>query len=157
MFSRTSASSDGKRSKGNGLSVLGSDVRLIGNLESEGDIHIDGAVEGDIRARGVVVSQVGKVKGEIAAEAVRVHGRVEGRIKAGSVSLGRNAHVVADIDHEFLDVEKGAFFDGHCRRLAEARKDNKIERDGAEPKESPVALVVSDAGKKALGTSTARS
>jgi cytoskeletal protein CcmA (bactofilin family) len=140
-----------------GLSLLSSDAKITGNVESGGEVQIEGLVEGAIRAQAVLVSQAGTVKGEIVAETVRINGMVEGRVSGKAVSLGQTARVVAEIHHELLDIEKGAFFDGKCRHLtregetgfrpeepaAKARKD--------EPRERPVALVV---GEGAAATAT---
>ena len=49
-----------------------------------------------------------------------VNGRVEGPIRGGEVLLKSHAHVVGDIQHSSLAVEKGAFFDGRSVRSPES-------------------------------------
>jgi len=71
---------------------------------------------------------------------VRVHGTVNGQIKARSVQLAKTAHVVGDILHEDLAIETGAFLEGHCKRLVEEPKEEKkaeskpAPQKAAEPK-----------------------
>ena len=48
-------------------------------------------------------------------------GRVEGPIQGGDVVLKSRAHVVGDIHHQSLTIEKGAYFDG---RAAQAHGSN---------------------------------
>lgn len=100
-------------------SIVSDDMRIVGDMESDGEIHVDGQVEGDVRARALLVGETALVRGEIVAEVVEVHGRVDGQIKARTVHLAKKAHVVGDIVHEDLSIETGAFLEGHCRRVPE--------------------------------------
>ncbi len=97
-------------------SLLGSDIRITGDVCSSGEVQVDGKVEGDIIADCLIVSEAGVVDGSIAANSVRVLGVVHGAITAGNVRLGRTARVTGDIVHQTLCVEEGAFVTGHCRR-----------------------------------------
>ena len=97
-------------------SLISSDVSIIGDIKSDGEIHIDGVIEGDIRTEVLQIGRSASVKGEVVADKVRINGTVNGRIKARSVELFGTAHVVGDIMHEDLSIETGAFLDGHCKR-----------------------------------------
>ena len=99
-------------------SIISRDLKIVGDLLSDGEIQIDGMVSGDIRTRTLIVGETARVKGEIVAESIRVLGRVDGHIKAKSVRLAATAHVVGDILHEDLSIETGAFLEGHCKRMA---------------------------------------
>ena len=102
-------------------SIISASLHVVGNLVSEGDIQIDGAVDGDIRTTIVTVGQSAEVKGEIVAESVTIHGKVEGTIRACTVILGKSARVEGDIYQETLAVEAGAHFEGNCRKLAKVQ------------------------------------
>ena len=41
-----------------------------------------------------------------------MEGSVEGSIRGGQVILKSQAHIVGDVHHQSLAIEKGAFFDG---------------------------------------------
>ena len=97
-------------------SLVSSDVTIVGNLKSEGEIQIDGKIDGDIKTKTLEIGKTASIKGEIIADKVRVNGTVNGRIKARSVELFSSAHVVGDIMHEDLSIETGAFLEGHCMR-----------------------------------------
>lgn len=99
-------------------SIISRDLKIVGDLLSEGEIQIDGRVNGDIRTKVLIVGETAHVKGEIVAETIRVLGHVEGQIKAKVVKLADTAHVVGDILHEDLSIETGAFLEGHCKRMA---------------------------------------
>ena len=106
-------------------SLLSADLRIVGDLISEGEIQVDGAVEGDIRTNMLVVSETALVKGSINADTVTVHGNVVGEIHARHVSLNKTAHVLGDIVHESLAIEQGAFLEGHCRRKEPGKKESE--------------------------------
>lgn len=121
-------------------SIISLDCRIKGDLHSDGEIQIDGYVEGDIRTKSLLVGQSAQVKGEVIAESVRVHGNVTGQIKAKHVNLAKSAHVVGDILHEDLSIDTGAFLEGHCKRVefgpAEATKaSGLVVKEMAQPKE----------------------
>lgn len=101
-------------------SIISADLKIVGDLESGGEIQIDGDVSGDIRAKVLLVGESAHIKGEIFAETVRVHGHVNGQIKAKFVNLAKTAHVIGDILHENLSIQEGAFLEGHITHMSEA-------------------------------------
>ncbi len=100
-------------------SILSADLKIVGDLHSEGEIQIDGTIEGDIRTNSLLVGETANIKGEIVADIVNVHGSISGQIKSREVNLAKTAHVVGDILHENLAIETGAFLEGHCKRMAD--------------------------------------
>ena len=97
-------------------SLLSSDLIITGDLHSEGEIQIDGTVNGNLRCNVLNISETAKINGDIIADSVTVYGHVTGQISARDVSLTKTAHVQGDILHEKLIVEQGAYLDGHCRQ-----------------------------------------
>ena len=93
-------------------SVIGEAAVIVGDLTSEGEIEVQGTVEGNIRSRRVKVGEGGEVHGEIVAEAVDIHGVVEGPVVAAIVSVARTARVIGHITHRELSIEPGAYLEG---------------------------------------------
>jgi hypothetical protein len=54
---------------------------------------------------------------ESEAERVVVDGKVEGPIQGGDVILKSQAHVVGDVHHRSLAIERGAYFDGRSMQI----------------------------------------
>lgn len=98
-------------------SIISASLRIVGNLVSDGDIQVDGTVDGDVQSRSLTISQGASINGGIAADSVRVDGAVNGHIRASNVMLGPTARVLGDIVHNSLVIEAGAFLEGHCRRM----------------------------------------
>lgn len=145
------ANMQGSSKKGAGVmrsagvpSIISSDVVMRGNVNSAGEIQFDGSLEGDLKAGSLIIGEKASVKGEVICETVTVRGRVEGGIRAKSVSLASTAHIQGDILHSSLSVETGAHFEGNCRHsddpLSESSaKDFRRARPSAPPSPRPVS------------------
>ena len=96
-------------------SRISSALKVTGQLESEEDIQVDGHIEGDIRARKVTIGAGATVKGTVYGEDVELSGTVTGKIEATNVVLSKSARMSGDVIHKALQIEKGAYIDGHCR------------------------------------------
>jgi cytoskeletal protein CcmA (bactofilin family) len=97
-------------------SVLSSDLTIKGNLETSGDIQIEGVLEGDIKAHLLTVGESAIVKGEIIADDVVVNGRVVGCVRGLKVRLTSTARVEGDVIHKTIAIESGAHFEGSVKR-----------------------------------------
>jgi len=94
--------------------VIGSGVKLKGNVSSDGDIAIDGALVGNIKSGGhVTIGINGRIAGTIHATSATIAGYVDGNVTAGdSVSIGESGQVHGDIDTGRLEIAMGATFIG---------------------------------------------
>ena len=112
-------------------SVLSSDLTITGNLQTSGDIQIEGRVEGDIRAHLLTVGESATVKGEITADDVVVNGRVIGRVRGLKVRLTSSARVEGDVIHKTIAIESGAHFEGSVQRQDDPLTGGKAEKKAA--------------------------
>jgi len=109
-------------------SVLSSDLHIVGNLKTSGDIQIEGTVEGDIRAHLLTVGETATVKGEVMADDVVINGRIVGRVRGLKVRLSSTARVEGDIIHKTIAIESGAHFEGSVQRA-----DDPLSKTGKMP------------------------
>jgi len=95
-------------------SILGSGVAWQGTLTGTGGIRIDGAFDGEIALRGlVVIGEQGRVTSEhIRAATVIVAGSLKGDITAGKVEITRTGRVWGDVVTTSFSTEEGAFLRG---------------------------------------------
>lgn len=119
-------------------SIVSANLRITGDMESEGDIQVDGHVDGDIRTGKLTIGPDATVNGAIYADEVMVSGTVNGSIQASLVKLYSSAKVTGDIVHEALAIEAGAFIQGLCKRVdltpkTKAGEDAKKEVAGVKP------------------------
>lgn len=124
-------------------SIISNDLKIVGNLESTGDIQIDGTIQGDIRSLTLTVGESAHVKGSVYSESVRVCGHVSGEIKSTNVILAKTARVEGDVAHHSLAIEAGAYIEGNIRRLEE-RKTSDAKLSVLKPGESKPDSVSAD-------------
>lgn len=109
-------------------SIISPGLQVTGNLICDGDVQVEGAIEGDVRARHVTIGEAGSIVGHTVAERVVISGKVNGKITAPTVVLHPSAKVYGDIAHETLTIETGAHFEGKCMRIGADAKAGEDEK-----------------------------
>jgi cytoskeletal protein CcmA (bactofilin family) len=93
-------------------SVIDAWLVINGDLDSDGEIEIDGQIHGDVRCAHLTVGRHAQVAGSITAAEVVVRGKVTGIIRAHRVILLDTAQVDGEIVNKTLSIEAGASFEG---------------------------------------------
>ena len=98
-------------------SVIGEGLSWKGDVSGSGGLRIDGAFEGEIALRGlVVVGEQGRVACKhLRAVSVVVAGSVKGDITAQRVEITRSGRVWGDVVTTTFATEEGAFLRGQIR------------------------------------------
>lgn len=98
-------------------SVLGSGIHWKGSLSGTGGVRIEGAFEGDIALRGLlVVGAGGRVTcPHLRANVVIIAGAVRGNITAEKVEIRTTGRVWGDVVTAAFATEEGAFLRGQIR------------------------------------------
>ncbi len=99
--------------------VVGPSVKIQGDLNSEGNINVEGQVTGKISTtQGVFVKEGAKIIADISAGNAVIGGEVQGNIKiSGHLILQASARINGDIACQILRVEDGANFSGKCNTI----------------------------------------
>ncbi|MDR2040441.1 MAG: polymer-forming cytoskeletal protein [Bacteroidales bacterium] len=107
-------------------------TEIIGDINSNGDIRLDGLLKGNLNTKGkVVVGPTGNVIGTINCKNSDIFGKVEGKITVSDLlSLKSTANLKGDIITNKLSIEPGCKFTGTCSMDANA---NTV---GTQPKSS---------------------
>src|SRR3954452_16126323 len=84
--------------------TIASEVIIEGHLVTNGEIQIDGTINGDVRARVCIVDANGVIHGEVYAEEVLVRGLLIGPIRDIHVHILAGGHVEGDVINETLSV-----------------------------------------------------
>ncbi len=101
--------------RGGDVATIGKSVVVKGELSGSEDLIVDGEVEGSISLKGqtCTVGPNGRVRANIEARNVVVHGRVNGDIHATErVELRKTASLAGDISTARISIDDGAFFKG---------------------------------------------
>jgi cytoskeletal protein CcmA (bactofilin family) len=98
-------------------SVLGPGIIWKGSLRGSGGVRIEGAFEGDITLRGlVVIGESGRLTCEnLKANSVIVAGTVNGSITTEKLDIRSTGRVWGDVTVVALATEEGAFLRGQVR------------------------------------------
>ena len=113
-------------------SLIGAGTSINGNLGFSGGLRVDGEVNGNIiAAQGkpstLVLSEHGRVNGEINVTHLVVNGVVEGPVRASEyLELQNKAKVVGDVHYKTLEIQLGAIVEGRLIHLAEAMSDKVV-------------------------------
>lgn len=133
-------------------SIIGSDVSIVGNITTAGEVQLDGVVEGDVTCGSVTIGEHGSLTGSVSADVVVIRGKVDGKVRGRSVRLEKDSKVTGDVWHETIAIEAGAYIEGKFLHA----KDPVKSKDGPRPaKESkPAAENRSDDPTPPISTSS---
>ncbi len=105
----------------NAINLIGVGTEIKGDISSNGDIRIDGILQGNLKTKGkVVIGVTGSVKGEIKCKNSDVEGNIEGKIQVTELlSLKATSNLAGDIIARKLAIEPGSKFTGNCKMTSE--------------------------------------
>ena len=117
--------------------LIGGGTVIEGTLTYSGGLRIDGTVKGDVRcstgdACMVVISEHGRVEGEVHAAHLVVGGSVNGPLHVSELlELQPKARITGDVHYRGLEIHQGAVVEGRLiYAAAEARPALKLAAGG---------------------------
>jgi len=116
------------------INLIGTGTEITGDVICNGDIRIDGTLNGNLRTKGkVVIGDTGRAKGEVTCKNADISGKVEGKIIISElISLKPSSLITGDIVTNRLSIEPGARFTGNCNMSntdPRASEDSKKETE----------------------------
>jgi cytoskeletal protein CcmA (bactofilin family) len=125
-----------KAAQDNVPSIISGSTQIVGDITTDGEVQVDGKIEGNIRCHTLIVAESGEVTGKVISESATIHGTLTGTVQSKSVTLSSSARVVGDLTHETLTVEPGAHLKGQCIPVdskLDSKKDGVVLLAGARP------------------------
>ncbi|MEQ8363125.1 MAG: polymer-forming cytoskeletal protein [Cyclobacteriaceae bacterium] len=115
----------------NSTNTIGKGTVLEGNIETYGNIRIEGKVIGNIKSKSkIALGNSSQVEGNIIAQNADLEGEVKGKIEISEMLILKATAVVhGDIITGKLVVEPGAVFNGTCK-MGAAVRDIKMGENG---------------------------
>lgn len=97
--------------------VFANGTKIIGNITSDGDIRVDGEIEGEIVTSGrVVLGKSSVVHGTITCPNAEILGKFDGQlIIAETLSIRETAIVTGEVTTKKLAIDVNALFNGTCK------------------------------------------
>lgn len=111
----------------NSSNVIGKGTVLEGNIETYGNLRVEGRVIGNVKSKSkVALGANSHVEGNIVSQNADIEGEVKGKLEISEVLvLKATAVIIGDISTGKLVVEPGAVFNGSCK-MGAAVKDIKL-------------------------------
>jgi cytoskeletal protein CcmA (bactofilin family) len=115
---------DAGGSRSERLATIGSGSRISGKLQFDGNVRIDGTVEGEVAAgETLLIGERASVNAQMTAGVVLILGTVTGDVHARQrVEIRAPGKLHGNVTTPSLVVDEGVVFEGHCSMGAEAAK-----------------------------------
>jgi cytoskeletal protein CcmA (bactofilin family) len=129
MFTeRGQGGSDGEA----GLSIIGTGMRVVGDITADGVVKIEGTVVGTVRAlRQVLVGKGGEVEGDVISREAIIGGEVRGSIRADErIEIQSTSVVHGDVAAKRLLVQEGGEINGVVRMGESAVEEEAAPKAG---------------------------
>ncbi|MDX2304051.1 MAG: polymer-forming cytoskeletal protein [Microscillaceae bacterium] len=96
---------------------IGKGATLYGDIETAGNIRLDGQVVGNIRSKArVVLGESAQLKGNLLAQNAEIFGEIDGRVEIADIlTLKSSSNVKGDVICNKFVTESGANFNGKCQ------------------------------------------
>jgi len=106
------------------LNIINNGTQITGDVNSEGDMRVDGIIKGYLTSKArLVLGPTAVIDGDIKAANIEISGEVNGNIYASELlTVKSTAKINGDIISNKLIIEAGATFNGSCKmnKLKEA-------------------------------------
>jgi cytoskeletal protein CcmA (bactofilin family) len=109
--------------------IIGQSVKLDGDFVGEGDIIVEGIVNGNIKTKKYLrIGEFAQINAEIEAGDAFIAGVVNGNIKVDNkLEITSTAKIKGDLETSLLSVETGALINGKCQM-----KESKLRQNDSE-------------------------
>ena len=102
--------------------VIGRSTSIKGQVSGDGNLRVDGHIDGGLFVGGdVVIGETGVVLGDIKAANLIVSGSVTGNVTVeGNLSIRESGQLVGDVKVKTLNIDDGGVFKGHSEMAVKA-------------------------------------
>jgi len=117
----------------NSSTIIGKGTSFKGNLETFGNIRVEGNVTGHVKTKSkVALGESAFIEGNVVAQNAEIAGEVKGILEVSEVLILKSTAVVhGDVITGRLIIESGATFNGQCK-MGATIKEIEIGQDAEE-------------------------
>ena len=108
----------------NSLSIITEGIEFSGEINTDGDIHIDGNMKGTIKAHEVVIGPNGNFDGEIISEVLKVSGLIKGKFTIKNLFIKRDGLLQGKAKYEIIVVDSGGKIQGELGLQKQNKSNN---------------------------------
>ncbi|MCI7612551.1 MAG: polymer-forming cytoskeletal protein [Selenomonadaceae bacterium] len=106
--------------------IIGKNTVIKGEISGNGNLRIDGLVEGSISSEGcVVIGEAGTVNGDIKANTLNVSGQVNGNADiSGNLAIAASGQLIGDVKVGSFNIAQGGVFKGRSEMSTRTRSES---------------------------------
>lgn len=114
MFSKSNTMAKATEVDNGTRNHIANGTMIKGDVIAEGNIRIDGKLEGTLSSKAkVVVGNTGVISGDISCQTASIEGKVDGKIQVSELlSIKSSGSFKGDMDAGKLEVQQGAVIEG---------------------------------------------
>ena len=114
-------------------SIIDKSMTVSGEISFKGKARIDGEINGNIEGEHLILSETGKVTGDISVSSLNCYGSLEGNVRANILTARKNCSIHGKLIAESLTVEPGAAIEGEIKAAAKEGKTAQTKSAAAKP------------------------
>lgn len=114
-------------------SIIDKSMHVKGEISFKGKARIDGIINGNIEGEHLILSETGKVTGDVSVSSLNCYGSLDGNVKANILTARKNCSIHGKLVAESLTVEPGAAIEGEIKAATKEAKNGKNKKNSAEP------------------------
>ncbi|MBU3161296.1 polymer-forming cytoskeletal protein [Clostridium frigoris] len=109
--------------------LIGQQCSIIGSLNANGLIKIDGSIDGDLICEDdLVLGESGQINGDITCNNAYINGIMNGNVSCTStLTIGNCGKVRGDISVKKLMISEGGILDGKCTMIGYEQLDDNSD------------------------------
>jgi len=121
-----------KRSAAGSTSLLSKKVNIVGDIEGNEDLHVEGRFKGTIKITGnILVGPTGVVDADVEAENIIIQGKINGNVLARQqLEIQSLGQLIGDCSAQSIDIKEGAVFEGRSNMLKPAASPARSTQPG---------------------------
>jgi cytoskeletal protein CcmA (bactofilin family) len=112
-------------------SIIGQDMNIVGDISFKSKIQVDGRLQGNLSGTCLVLSESGRIVGDVATDSLICYGQIDGNLTVGKLFLKKTGVINGRVETSDLSVESGGRLNG------EIRPRNLGSEDAQQAKASP--------------------
>jgi cytoskeletal protein CcmA (bactofilin family) len=130
-----------EKSKASGsTSLLSKNVNIVGDIQGDEDLHVEGRFKGSIKITGnIFVGQTGLVEAEVEADNIVIQGKINGNVVARQqLEIQSLGELIGDCSAHSIDIKEGAIFEGRSNMIRAAGGSHESKTAAPKPTQPSV-------------------
>ena len=121
-----------ERGKAGSTSLFSKKVSIIGDIQGNEDLHVEGRFKGSIKITGnIFVGPTGLVEADVEANNITILGKIHGNVLARQqLEIQSAGELIGDCSAQSIDIKEGAVFEGRSNMLRQKTSPSMSSQPG---------------------------